>query len=146
MLGERVAGAHVLDLFAGSGALGIEALSRGAARATFVELSQACASILRRNLDELEYAGRADVVRADAVRWVTGHPELVAAANLVLLDPPYADRAATSVLRALDGFAASGTIVVAETSAGKELPPLTRLHETRARRYGDTDLHIYETT
>lgn len=146
MLGERVAGAHVLDLFAGSGALGIEALSRGATRATFVELSQACASILRRNLDELEYAGRADVVRADAVRWVTGHPELVAAANLVLLDPPYADRAASAVLGALDGLAASGTIVVAETGAGKDLPPLTRLHETRSRRYGDTDLHIYETT
>ena len=134
----------MLDLFAGSGALGIEALSRGAARATFVELSQACASILRRNLDELEFAGRGHVVRADAVRWVSSHPEQVAQASLILLDPPYADPAAARTLSRLDTLVAPGAMVVAEVGSGRPLPALARLHELRARRYGDTALHLYE--
>ena len=144
MLGGRILDAEVIDLFAGSGALGIEALSRGAARATFVERSESSVSILRRNLDELHYTARAEVFRADALRWLSGHAEQVAAASLILLDPPYADQSAALVLRALDGAAAAGTTVVAEIGTRTRLPELSRLRERRVRRYGDSELRIYE--
>jgi 16S rRNA (guanine966-N2)-methyltransferase len=144
IVGPRVIGAAVLDLFAGSGALGIEALSRGAATATFVERSQGSASILRRNLDELDYASRAEVVRADAVRWAGAHADRVAAASLVLLDPPYADDSARLALRELDRSVAPGATVVAEVGTRTRLPELSRLRELRVRRYGDSELHIYE--
>ena len=143
ILGERVLDAHVLDLFAGSGALGIEALSRGAAGVTFVDRSQSSVSILRRNLDELHYTARAEVVRADAVRWLSSHSERVVSASLILLDPPYADDSAGLALRELDR-AAAGSMVVAEVRAGARLPQLSRLREQRVRRYGDTELRIYE--
>ncbi len=144
LVGQRVEDAVVIDLFAGSGALGIEALSRGAARVTFVERSEACASILRRNLDELAYAARAEVVRAEAVRWLSGHPEAVAAASLILLDPPYADDSAARALAELDRLAAPGATVVAEIRSRTRLPQPVRLRETRARRYGDSELRVYE--
>jgi 16S rRNA (guanine966-N2)-methyltransferase len=144
MVGERVPGARVIDLFAGSGALGIEALSRGAAHATFVERSQGSASILRRNLDELNYSARAEVVPAEAVRWLAAHPAQVAAATLVLLDPPYADDSSRLALRELDRAAAPGTVVVAELGTRARLPDFGRLREMRARRYGDSELRIYE--
>lgn len=144
ILGPRVIDARVIDLFAGSGALGIEALSRGAAHATFVERSEGSASILRRNLDELDYAARAEVVRADAVRWVAGHADRVAGASLILLDPPYAADAAGLALRELDRAAAAGSVVVAEVGARTPLPELPRLREVRARRYGDSELRVYE--
>ena len=144
IVGGRVVEAEVIDLFAGSGALGIEALSRGAARVTFVERSEACASILRRNLDELAYAPRANVVRAEAVRWLSGHPAAVAAASLILLDPPYAGDDAELALRELDRAAAGGATVIAEVGTRTRLPELTRLRPLRTRRYGDTQLHVYE--
>jgi 16S rRNA (guanine966-N2)-methyltransferase len=145
IVGPRVVDATVIDLFAGSGALGIEALSRGAAHATFVERSESSASILRRNLDELDYAARADVVRAEAVRWLGGHPEQVGAASLILLDPPYADDSAERALHALDTSAAEDALVVAEVGAGKKLPELTRLREQRSRRYGDSQVWVLST-
>jgi len=144
MLAERILDADVIDLFAGSGALGIEALSRGAARATFVERSESSASILRRNLDELHYTKRAEVVRAEAVRWLSGHRERVAAASLILLDPPYAGDSAALALRELDRAAAAGTTVVAEIGTRTRVPQLSRLREQRVRRYGDSELRIYE--
>ena len=142
LVGPRVVDATVLDLFAGSGALGIEALSRGAARATFVERADASARILRRNLDELDYTDRATVVRADAVRWLRGHPEQVAAASLILLDPPYGDDSAERALRELDATAAEEALVVAEVGAGTQPPQLARLREQRSRRYGDSEVWI----
>jgi len=94
VLAAEVEGARVLDLFAGSGALGIEALSRGAAQATFVESEPRVVAVLKRNLAGLGLDGRARVVIADAARWSELHPTEVGKADLVLLDPPYGDRAA----------------------------------------------------
>jgi 16S rRNA (guanine(966)-N(2))-methyltransferase RsmD len=132
----------VLDLFAGSGALGIEALSRGAARAVFVERDEAAAAILRQNLEALGYADRARAVRAEVARWLGANAAQVAEATLVLLDPPYRDAALAGSLTRLDSLVSSQAVVVAEHGAGEPLPPLERLTEQRSRRYGDTQVTV----
>jgi 16S rRNA (guanine966-N2)-methyltransferase len=135
-----VEGAEIVDLFAGAGALGLEALSRGAATATFVDVAEASVGAIRRNLAELGYGERARVLKADAARWTAGR-EL---GGIVLMDPPYGDRALEAVLRNLDAGATAGTLVVAEHEHGRSLPQLRRLRERTARRYGDSALTIYE--
>jgi len=87
LLGDRVRGARVLDLFAGSGALGLEALSRGAARATFVEVGLPALAAIRANADALGVADRVAVHRGDAMRFIR---RLDAGAfDIALADPPY---------------------------------------------------------
>jgi 16S rRNA (guanine966-N2)-methyltransferase len=140
VLAEEVANASVLDLFAGSGALGIEALSRGAAQVTFVERSQACVSILRQNLEALGLSGRATVVRADVARWIRANPEHVASAAILMLDPPYGDPVLASALEALDDLASPHTLLVVEHAHRQPLPAFQRLLPLRSRRYGDTDV------
>ena len=91
-------GANVLDLFAGSGAAGLEALSRGAAHATFVERDKAAAAIIATNLGRTHLAGaRARIVRAEAIAWLGG-PDAAAAGpfGIVVVDPPYAEVRACS--------------------------------------------------
>jgi 16S rRNA (guanine966-N2)-methyltransferase len=88
-LGPRLAGARVLDLYAGSGALGIEALSRGAVHAVFVERARAALAALRRNLTELELADRSRVLSEEVERAVDRLRAEGAQFELVLLDPPY---------------------------------------------------------
>ncbi|TMC10558.1 MAG: 16S rRNA (guanine(966)-N(2))-methyltransferase RsmD [Chloroflexi bacterium] len=141
VLAAEVEGARVLDLFAGSGALGIEALSRGAAQATFVESEPRVVAVLKRNLAGLGLDGRARVVIADAARWSELHPTEVGKADLVLLDPPYGDAGLLAeVLAALDRSAA-GTVVL-EWSGKGPLPDLERLEVHRDRGYGATRLTI----
>jgi 16S rRNA (guanine(966)-N(2))-methyltransferase RsmD len=140
VLAGSIEDAVVLDLFAGSGALGIEALSRGAARAAFVERSQACVSILRQNLEGLGFTGRSTVVRADVPRWLRSHPEQVAEAALVLLDPPYDDPVLGLALETLDRLVSPEAVVVTEHAHRRQLPALERLQPFRSRRYGDTDV------
>ena len=142
MLGGAVVEAEVLDLFAGSGALGIEALSRGAARATFVDKSEESVTAIRRNLETLGYRDRAVVDRADVPRWLSNHPAEVRKARIVVLDPPYADAVLGQTLTALDALVAEGTLVVAEHGVRDPLPELARLEVTRERRYGTTSVTI----
>lgn len=138
MLGGAVEGAAVLDLFAGSGALGIEALSRGAAEATFVDSDEAAVRVIRRNLQALGLVQRGRVVRSDVTRWLAANPDEVRQASLVLLDPPYNDAILEHALALLDTLVAGGTTVVAEHAHRKPLPVLHRLRTSRQRRYGDT--------
>ncbi len=79
---------EVLDLYAGCGALGIEALSRGASHCTFVERDRRAVECIRNNLDELGYGDRSTVIQADVLEWVGQHGESY---DVVLADPPYAD-------------------------------------------------------
>jgi len=137
LVGAEVAGARVLDLFAGSGALGIEALSRGAAYATFVDREPRGLAILRQNLDALGFKERAHVVRGDVVRWLEASSDEVKEAGLVFLDPPYEDVVLDRALNSLDHGVGAAT-VLAEHSRRQELPPLSRLKVDRQRRYGDT--------
>lgn len=144
MVAPIVEGATVLDLFAGSGALGIEALSRGAALVTFVDREPRGLAILRQNLDALGFKARAHVVRGDVVRWLEASPDAVKAAGVVFLDPPYEDVVLDRALKVLDSTA-EDTVVVAEHSRRQSLPELARLRVDRERRYGDTVVTVLRT-
>lgn len=140
-------GVRVLDLFAGSGALGIEALSRGASEAVFVERSDAVAAVLRANLEGLGLGERAQLLRADAAAGVRRLARQEDRFELALLDPPYRDAAALEqALRALvsSGILAPRATVMVEAS--KHAPPMAveGLTLVDERRYGDTVLHRFE--
>ena len=137
LVGPAIDGVHVLDLFAGSGALGIEALSRGAASVTFVDREPRGLAILRQNLDALDLKALANVVRGDVVRWLESAPDQIKQAGFVFLDPPYEDPVLDRALKAIDSEVTGATVVV-EHSRRQELPALERLHVDRQRRYGDT--------
>ena len=137
LVGPGIEGAHVLDLFAGSGALGIEALSRGAADVTFVDRQARGLAILRQNLDVLGLKERAHVVRGDVVRWLEASPDEIKRSGLVFLDPPYDDTVLDRALKVLDR-GLDDAVVVAEHSRRHHLPALARLKLDRERRYGDT--------
>jgi len=134
--------AVVLDLFAGSGALGIEALSRGAASATFVDQDDRAIRVVRQNLETLGLGGRGRAVRAEVTRWLAANQETVRHASLVLLDPPYNDAVLEHALALLDSLAAEGTTIVAERFHRQALPGLRRLRAGRERRYGDTGVSV----
>jgi 16S rRNA (guanine966-N2)-methyltransferase len=141
-LAADVVDAEVLDLCAGSGALGIEALSRGASHVTFVERGDRQVAAIKRNLRELGYESRGSVVRADAERWLPGHPAEVGRASIVLLDPPYNDPVLERTMRALDRLVAPDALIVVEHGWRQRLPALERLEVRRERRYGDSQLTI----
>jgi 16S rRNA (guanine966-N2)-methyltransferase len=143
-LAESIGGARVLDLFAGAGSLGIEALSRGAATCTLVESDRrACASI-RQNLEKTKLAG-GEVVSADAIRWVSRAP--AAAFDIIFADPPYAkykdDRDFTPELLGNEGLRqalAPGGIFVLEHLPGSKLPLGEAWECLRQKRYGATEV------
>lgn len=141
VLGERVQDARVLDLFAGSGALGIEALSRGAAEATFVDSAPAAIRAVRANLEALGASG--EVRRADARRFLGSASAASRQYDLVFLDPPYrlAGRLGSELAAALPAVLAPGATVVTESDRRHELElGLPILDE---RRYGDTLIRIH---
>jgi 16S rRNA (guanine966-N2)-methyltransferase len=117
---EVVEGARVLDAFAGTGALGLEALSRGAAHATFMERDRAALAALRANVASCGAGDHATVLVADATR----PPATGVACRLAFLDPPYGQQFVPRALAALRaaGWLAPDALVVAETAAGEELP------------------------
>lgn len=128
-------GARVLDLFAGTGALGLEALSRGAARATFLDTGRKSLSILRANIARLRVGDETEVLARDATR---PGPNAGPPRDLVFLDPPYGkglgERALTAALAG--GWIAPGALIIWEENTPVLAPPgLTPLD---ARRYGDT--------
>jgi len=137
IVGPKIEGAVVLDLFAGSGAIGIEALSRGAATVWFVDQQARGLAILRQNLDALGFKERAHVVRGDVVRWLEASPNAIKSADFVFLDPPYEDVVLDRALKVLDRELDNAT-VLAEHSRRQQLPTLERLRVDRERRYGDT--------
>jgi 16S rRNA (guanine966-N2)-methyltransferase len=131
ILGPRLIDARVLDLFAGSGALGLEALSRGAAHATFVELNGPSLEALRTNIETLQVTGQATVHRGDALRHVQ---QLTAQAyDVVLADPPYAHQHATTLVEQFRRVPFASVLAVehaaTEDPAGDD-----------CRRYGDSAL------
>lgn len=141
ILGQRVPGARVLDLFAGSGALGLEALSRGASSATFVDDAPGAIRAIRANLDAL--GATAEVRRADALRFLETASDAAAQYDLVFLDPPYrlAERLAGRLSEALPAVLAPGAVAVAESD--RRAPLALELTLSDERRYGDTLIRIY---
>jgi 16S rRNA (guanine966-N2)-methyltransferase len=141
ILGDRVAGARVLDLFAGAGTLGLEALSRGAAEATFVESAPRALAALRANLEAL--GEDAKVVRGDALRWLRGASAGARQYDLVFLDPPYrrAAELGEELSDLLPPVLAPGALVVAESD--RRAPLELNITATDERRYGDTLIRIH---
>jgi 16S rRNA (guanine966-N2)-methyltransferase len=144
VLGSRVEGARVLDLFAGTGALAIEALSRGAASAVLVEQSAQATAVIRANLEALDLAAVATVRRTKAEVYLRGQRD--GSFDLVFLDPPYAlpvGLLAGMLVRLTRGALAPGAVLALESSARAEPPPWPPdLHPDHPRRYGDTALHL----
>jgi 16S rRNA (guanine966-N2)-methyltransferase len=141
ILGARVAGADVLDLFAGSGALGLEALSRGAAAVTFVDSAPAAARAIRDNLEALGVA--AEVRREDALRFLETAARRPRHYDLVFLDPPYrlAERLGRPLSEALPAVLSPAAVVVAESDRRAPLALGLPLHDER--RYGDTLIRLH---
>ena len=135
--------ARVLDLFAGSGALGIEALSRGAARAVFVESEPEAVRTIERNLDRLQLAG-ARVVRGDVLRTVEQEATAGAKYDLVLVDPPYGmlNDIQPRLARHLPPLLAADGLLVVETDARTE--PELPLPVRTSRKYGQTRVTLFE--
>jgi 16S rRNA (guanine966-N2)-methyltransferase len=139
-----VEGDHVLDLFAGSGALGIEALARGATHATFVEVARPALTAIRGNLRELGLEDRATVVPGDAVAAAARH-EPARPWRLVFVDPPYRSDLATRAVLALpsERLAAEAVIVIEHDRRSAPPDALGSLLRTDQRRYGDTLISFF---
>jgi 16S rRNA (guanine966-N2)-methyltransferase len=133
-------GARVLDLYAGSGALGIEALSRGAAHAVFVERAASPLEALRGNLAQLELADRCRVLRSEARSAIRRLGRRAERYDLILIDPPYGSGEAEKAMAAVveSGILSADGTLVLETSR-RHLPgEIAGLERLDVRRYGDT--------
>lgn len=148
ILEPDLAGARVLDLFAGSGAAGIEALSRGASHVTFVEKDAAAVAVIEANLRATDVAGpAASVIRADVVRWLaSGNAD--PGAGIAIIDPPYAETAVLA--RVLERLGESETLLgpgawVVAKHFWRDRPPerIGMLAIERERRFGETALTFY---
>jgi len=142
-----LSGLRVVDLFAGSGALGIEALSRGASFVDFVEAARAPRAALERNLGSLGLADRAKVWPLRLPGALARLAGALAAADLVLADPPYGGEEARALLGALaaPGLVRAGTRIVLERHQKDDVPSHAgALALVRERRYGETTVNIYE--
>lgn len=151
----------VIDLYAGSGALGIEALSRGAPSALFIERNKRLAQILRQNLEALELTGRAEVFVGAVEQAVPKLPALVGALlpdwearpRVIFIDPPYAEHPGPGlVLRLAEvGMVAPGTSLVIESGTDDDFEGLASsledrglsIRELRSKKYGDTRVRYY---
>jgi 16S rRNA (guanine966-N2)-methyltransferase len=142
MLAGPVDGANVLDLFAGSGAMGLEALSRGAERATFVEGDPRAAAVIQKNLDKLRLTG-ARIVRADATRALAAEAAAGAKYDLVLVDPPYDSYESLQPMlaRYLPTLLADEGLVLVETS--ERVEPELPLELFKSRRYGSVRVSVF---
>lgn len=145
MIAGRVSGARVLDMFAGSGILGIEALSRGAAYAVFVEKSPAVATILKDNLSNLGILDQYfRVVISDAFNYLRKASTMGIAFDIIFLDPPYRTRLGEKVLSFLDGSSllSAGGLIVHECRMGREFVLPGGFEIEREKKYGDTSITL----
>lgn len=146
-LEPELEGAVVLDLFAGSGAGGIEALSRGAARATFVDRDAGAARVVAENLRRTRLQDVGRVVRRDAITWLADPAGAAADGpfDLVLVDPPYAD--GTALVRSLElvgpHVAPDGVVVAKHFWRDRPPAEVGLLASQRERRFGETALTFY---
>lgn len=132
--GDPINGARVLDLFAGTGALGLEALSRGAAHVSFVENGKPALALLAENIARCRAAGQTEVIRSDA----TALASPPAPFNLIFLDPPYGQGSGEKALAVAlqGGWIAPEALIVWEENTPPRIP--TGLIQLDQRRYGET--------
>ncbi|MEL7211494.1 MAG: 16S rRNA (guanine(966)-N(2))-methyltransferase RsmD [Pseudomonadota bacterium] len=139
--GDPITDAYVLDLFAGTGALGLEALSRGAAHVTFVDDGRKAQSLIAENIRLTNSKAQSTVLRRDATRLPTNTGPH---AMLVFLDPPYGTSLGVKALTAAqqNNWLASGALIIFEDSS--PAPPLPNFERLSDRRYGDTHITFLE--
>ncbi|MFC1474651.1 16S rRNA (guanine(966)-N(2))-methyltransferase RsmD [bacterium] len=149
ILAPVIEGAEVLDLFAGCGSVGIEALSRGARRAVFVENSAGGVKLIRKNIGRLDLADKCTVARTDAVRYLRRPGDFRDKFDVVYIDPPYRSGLFDKVIEILGSGAAlkEGAVVIGEHSRKPALDTAGRLRRTETRKYsGRTTISIWELT
>ena len=139
---EKLRGARVLDLFAGTGAVGIEALSRGAASALFIEQSAEGRAIVRRNIEALGLQGRTRLFRRDATRM--GDAGTIQPFDFVFADPPYGKGLAEKALLSLrdGGWLRPGALLVVEEVSSAEFVPPAGFMLADTREFGDTRIYF----
>jgi 16S rRNA (guanine966-N2)-methyltransferase len=146
-LAEHIAGSDVLDIFAGSGSLGIEALSRGAASAVFIDKSPECCSVIRDNLAHTKLANHAEVYCIDYIRGIERLHRDGRKFDLIMMDPPYNKNFIQEALKLMisNDIMKDNSIIVTEHSASDTLPERCgRLEAVDRRKYGDTMITIYK--
>lgn len=146
ILGDRVQNSNFLDLFAGTGAIGIEAISRGARLVTFVEASPFCIRLIRENLKRLCVLGAGELIRGEALRVLESLKAQGRTYSLVYLDPPYRGTLVEEALIALSSgtLLENGGLVVVEHFHKKGLPEeIGCLRRLRECRHGQTKLSFY---
>jgi 16S rRNA (guanine966-N2)-methyltransferase len=144
ILSERIPGARFLDLFAGTGAIGIEALSRGASRVTFVESDAACVRVVKSNLRRSGYDHLAEVRSMTATRFLKQPPR--EPYDIAFIDPPYHANDTADVLPLLGRngiIAVNGVVIIEHFHKAPSPVQVDRLILTKSYRYGDTFLSIY---
>lgn len=135
---------RVLDLFAGSGALGIEALSRGAGRVDFVEQEPRCCSIIRQNLEKTKLAAQAHIYCCSVAKAISFLEEEY---SIILMDPPYSDSSIGSLVQQLATSKLVGTESIVVVTHSPHLPlnsTYATLHMLKERRHGDSCITVYQ--
>lgn len=146
IIGPYFDGGTVLDLFAGTGGLGIEALSRGMSRGVFVDKDFKALQVIKKNIETCRLEGQADVFRNDARKAIVQLSERGEIFDLVFLDPPYHLNLVPSLLAELErhGLLAESAQVVAEHGSNTELPDaVSQLTRWKLSTYGDTSVSFY---
>lgn len=144
VLALHVAGASVLDVFAGTGAIGLESLSRGAARAVFIDADRRAAALIAENAARCGMADRCVIIRDTAERALR-RLALDALFDLIVLDPPYEFEPLDRVLEAAVEHLAPEGVMVLEHAARRVAPPVAEARAVRTIRSGDSALTIYDT-
>jgi 16S rRNA (guanine966-N2)-methyltransferase len=142
-----VEGSNILDLYAGTGNLGIESLSRGAASATFVEINDLCCSIIKQNLIATGFDKKSNLVKSDVLKWIKKSHKDLKKFDLVFMDPPYKDDILLDTLTSLAkaNIIADNCYLVAESSVGYTFPTDIKGFEfIRENKYGDTKLSHFK--
>jgi 16S rRNA (guanine(966)-N(2))-methyltransferase RsmD len=146
MLGPIIEGAAFLDLFAGTGAVGVEALSRGARSAVFVESNAAALRTIRDNVSAFGLGGRVEIVSRDVAKWLqsAGRPGRVF--DVVYMDPPYASGVQLSTLEILGrgGLLGPDAVVILERKEPVDADCTGVLRRTDSRKYGKTHIEIWQ--
>ena len=143
MLQFELPGRAVLDLFGGTGQLGIEALSRGAGQATFVDLSRESTALMRENLKHTQLEDKGRVVQADSITFLGTCKEKF---DIILLDPPYESDLLEQAMQRIARFdiLRENGIIVCESTAAKEVPTVTAPYvQGKTYKYGKIKLTVY---
>ena len=145
ILQDRIQGQQVLDLFAGTGALGIEALSRGARRVVFIEKSRPSLAALHRNIEDCKFKEQGEILSREVTVGIKILENRAESFAIIFLDPPYGKRLAQTTLEVLarSSIISPETLMVAEHSATEEINSIPGLQRMDRRKYGSTQVSFF---